>query len=218
MRERAAFGSGLALLLVAMPGSLPPVEAARPLPAAGDPRDHVLVGRVQALREIFGDLGRVVEDHWRLSAGDARNLEARADDRVPDRTPTTLRVYGPGGNLRGYAMVLDEKGKYRPITFLVGVGPDLAVRGVEVLVYREDRGGEVRYPRFLDQYRGKMAADPIRTHRDIVNITGATISVHALNDGVRRALATLELLYGTVDREPMASEPLELESGPGQHR
>lgn len=96
----------------------------------------------------------------------------------------------------GYAEVLDERGKYRPITFLVGTDPDFAVRGVEVLVYREDRGDEVRHARFLRQYAGKTLADPIRTHRDIVNVTGATISVTSMNVGVRRALATLEAVYG----------------------
>lgn len=209
MRPVAAVGAGLAIVLSA--------GAAGSRSGAGGPGDHVLVGRVQALREIFGDLGRVVEDRWRLSADDVRALQAHADDRLPDQTPVTLRVYGSDGGLRGYAMVLDETGKYRPITFLVAVGTDLAVRGVEVQVYREDRGGEVRYPRFLDQYRGKTATDPIRAHRDIVNITGATISVHALNRGVRRALATFGLLYGGKGREPAASAPLELGSGPGEH-
>lgn len=205
MRTRQVLEAGLALLLLGgSPG---------PGVGAADAPQQVLVGRVQALREIFGDLGRVVEDRWRLSEEDVRALEARADDRVPDSAPATFRVYAPDGRLQGYAMVLDETGKYRPITFLVAVGTDLAVRGVEVLVYREDRGGEVRYPRFLDQYRGKTTADPVRTYRDIVNITGATISVHALNDGVRRALATFELLYGGEGRDPVASVPLDLRSG-----
>jgi len=185
-------------------------------PAAG-PGEQVLLTRAEALREIFGDPGRVVEDRWRLAPDEVAALEARAGDRVPDPTPATLRVYAPDGSLLGYAMVLDERGKYRPITFMVGVGPDLAVRGVEVLVYREDRGGEVRYPRFLDQYRGKTTSDPIRTHRDIVNVTGATISVHALNDGVRRALAIFGLVYGGKGRQPVSSAPLDLASDAGVH-
>jgi hypothetical protein len=119
----------------------------------------------------------------------------RAEGEPAGSGETTYRVYGPDGALRGYAMVLEEKGKYRPITFLVGTNPTLAVEGVEVLVYREDRGGEVRHARFLRQYEGKTIDDPIRTHRDIVNITGATISVNALNAGVRRALETLARAY-----------------------
>jgi hypothetical protein len=91
-------------------------------------------------------------------------------------------------------MIAEEVGKYRPITFMVGTTPERAVRNVEVLIYRESRGGEVRRSRFLNQYRGKSAGDPIRTNRDILNIAGATLSVNALNHGVKRVLLTLELL------------------------
>jgi hypothetical protein len=77
---------------------------------------------------------------------------------------------------------------------MVGTDTGLAVRNVEILVYRESRGGEVRRTRFLRQYRGKTGDDPIRTNRDILNIAGATLSVTALNHGVKRVLATLSLL------------------------
>jgi hypothetical protein len=91
-------------------------------------------------------------------------------------------------------MIAEEVGKYRPITILVGTTPDLRVKDVEVLVYRESRGGEVRHGRFLRQYRGKSAEDPIRTHRDILNVAGATLSVNALNLGVKRVLLCLQTL------------------------
>ncbi len=90
----------------------------------------------------------------------------------------------------------EEVGKYRPITFMVGVTPDFVVRDVAVLIYRESRGGDVKRRRFLDQYRGKSLRDPIDVHRDIINISGATISVRSLNAGVKRVLAELALLYG----------------------
>lgn len=182
-------------------------------PAADSGAGHVLVSRDRALREIFDHATRAVEDRWRLDPVLVRAIEEASHDAVPDTTPVTLRVFGGSGRLAGYAMVLDEKGKYRPITFLVAADSDLTVRDVEVLVYREDRGGEVRRQRFLRQYRGKTASDPIRTHRDIVNVTGATISVNALNDGVRRALATLGRLYGTGGREPLSSRAVSLAGG-----
>jgi hypothetical protein len=98
------------------------------------------------------------------------------------------------GEPLGFAVVDEEIGKYRPITFMVGTTPDLEVRNVEVLVYRESRGGDVRRNRFLRQYRGKSADDPIRSYQDIINIAGATLSVNALNLGVKRVLLVLEIL------------------------
>lgn len=106
----------------------------------------------------------------------------------------------------GYAVVAEEIGKYRPITFMVGVTPRFTVREVAVMVYRESRGGEVRRSRFLSQYRGKGLRDPLLLNRDIVNISGATLSVRALNVGVRKALLLLEALYGPQVPAPQADK------------
>ena len=95
----------------------------------------------------------------------------------------------------GYAAIGEEIGKYRPITFLVAVDLQLQVSSVAILVYRESRGAEVRRQRFLRQYRGKDGDDPIRINRDIINITGATLSVRALNVGVRKSLFFLEAAF-----------------------
>lgn len=95
----------------------------------------------------------------------------------------------------GYAVVVDEIGKVSPITFIVSVTPDFKVRDVAVMVYREVRGGEITQRRFLAQYKGKRAMDPIQLDRDIVGITGATLSVQGANRAVHKALAVLELAY-----------------------
>ena len=105
-------------------------------------------------------------------------------------------AYGKDGALLGYAIVSEEVGKFRPITFIVGVDRHFAVCGAAVLVYRESRGGQVRQPRFLRQYVGKDLGDPIRINRDIVNISGATLSVRSLNFGVRKVLALADYFYG----------------------
>ena len=63
------------------------------------------------------------------------------------------------------------------------------------MVYREVRGGEIRQRRFLSQYKGKRSSDPIQLDRDIVGVTGATLSVQGANRAVHKALAVLELVY-----------------------
>lgn len=95
----------------------------------------------------------------------------------------------------GFAVVVDEIGKVAPFTLIVSATPDFKVRDVAVMVYREVRGGEITQRRFLAQYKGKRSADPIRLDRDIVGITGATLSVHGANRAVHKALAVLELVY-----------------------
>ena len=97
-------------------------------------------------------------------------------------------------HLLGYAVIVEEIGKHRPITFVVGVRPDGEVQDVALMVYREPYGGEVRYPRFLAQYRGKDLMAPLLPFRDVRNITGATLSAEAIGRGVRKALAFLKAL------------------------
>jgi len=95
----------------------------------------------------------------------------------------------------GYAVVVDEIGKVNPFTLIVASTPEFKVRDVGVMVYRETRGGEITQKRFLAQYKGKGAKDPILLDRDIVGISGATLSVIGANRAVRKALSVLELVY-----------------------
>lgn len=99
------------------------------------------------------------------------------------------------GTIVGYAVVVEEIGKHDPFTLIVSAGPDFKVRDVALMVYREPRGGEIAQRRFLAQYKGKRSADPIQLDRDIVGISGATLSVQGANRAVHKALAILELVY-----------------------
>ncbi len=96
----------------------------------------------------------------------------------------------------GYAVVCEEIGKHRPITFIVATTPDRVVKDVSVMMYREPIGGEVRHRAFLKQFARKNLDNPIAARRDIKNISGATLSVRAMSKGVRKALAFLEEIYG----------------------
>ena len=64
-----------------------------------------------------------------------------------------------------------------------------------MMVYRESRGGEVRRRRFLVQYEGKSLGSPIRINRDIIGVTGATLSVRAMNAGVKKTLGIIETAF-----------------------
>ena len=94
-----------------------------------------------------------------------------------------------GGTLLGHAVVVEEIGKHRPITFVVGLRPDGRVADVAVMAYREAYGGEIRSTRFLAQYHDKGPADAVRPYRDIRNVAGATLSVEAASRAVKKAQA-----------------------------
>jgi Na+-translocating ferredoxin:NAD+ oxidoreductase RnfG subunit len=97
------------------------------------------------------------------------------------------------GERLGFAVIAEEIGKHRPITFVVGIKPNGKVRDVAVMVYREAYGGEVRERRFMRQYHDKDLSAPLLPYRDIVNIAGATLSVQSIGRGVKKALALAQI-------------------------
>lgn len=169
------------------------------LTAASAPRaagQEVLVTPEQALREIFPEGVRFTAESRAITSAARVQLERELGRRLEEDSVSVTVVRDALGAVVGYAAVGEEIGKYRPITFMVGVTPGFAVRDVSVLAYRESRGGDVKRRRFLAQYRGKTTRDPIDLNRDIINISGATISVRAVNAGVRRLLAEVAAAYG----------------------
>jgi len=85
------------------------------------------------------------------------------------------------------AWILDEIGKTEPITSGVVVDQGRVER-VRVLVFRESRGGEVHREAFVRQYEDAALEADQSLNRPIDGITGATLSVWALNRQVRLAL------------------------------
>jgi len=98
-----------------------------------------------------------------------------------------LRVrYWAHGDRR--AWILEEVGKVEPITLGVVVKGG-QIEAVRVLTYRESRGWEIRFPFFMDQYRGaRFDANTNELDRKIDGISGATLSVRAATRVARLAL------------------------------
>ncbi len=135
---------------------------------------------------------------------EAKMLDEQARAALAEKTrlrfPETIyrfHVARPGGQTVGYALTVDEIGKSEPISFTVGLDPGGKVTEVILLVFRESRGGEVRDKRFLRQFRGKSASDPIQVNGDILNYSGATLSSKAIARGVRKAIALFHHFYGS---------------------
>ena len=93
----------------------------------------------------------------------------------------------------GWFFVDEVLGKHEFITYALGLDAAGAVRGVEILVYREAYGGQIDSPKWRAQFVGKTVADPLRLDDDIVNITGATLSSRHLLEGVKRLLVIYQI-------------------------
>ncbi len=113
------------------------------------------------------------------------------------------------GKAYGHAVIVSEVGKFKPFDFIVAVSPEGKVLDVAVLVYRESRGGEIARKRFNRQLVGKSLDDPIRINRDILNITGATMSVRAICAGVKKALAVVDRFVLHAAKDTAGAAPSE---------
>lgn len=88
---------------------------------------------------------------------------------------------------------LDEIGKERPISFGVSV-VDNRVSLIKVLAFRESRGGEIRMHAFTDQFTDIGIDKNHQLDKHIDGISGATMSVTAINKITRIALMLHQLV------------------------
>jgi len=95
-----------------------------------------------------------------------------------------IRYWGKDGRT---AWILEEIGKEKPITVGLVVGPE-GMQLLQVLEFRESRGWEVRYPFFTEQFDGIGLTVDRQLDRGIDGISGATLSVRALEKLARLAL------------------------------
>jgi len=83
--------------------------------------------------------------------------------------------------------VLEEIGKKKPITVGIIID-DNRISLLKVLVFRETRGWEVRYPFFTKQFNQLTLKNDNSLSETIDGISGATLSVRALDKLARIAL------------------------------
>ncbi len=143
----------------------------------------------QAQKLMFPDATAFREQNLTLDAAQMRQVETLA--ALPARS-VNWRVVGAyrGETPLGFVVFDEVVGKFELISYAVALEPDASVRQIEVLVYRESHGGEIRTPAWRRQFAGKSAQGGGLTVGDgIANISGATLSCTHLTDGVRRIAA-----------------------------
>ncbi len=141
-----------------------------------------------ALKKLFPQADKTEARTVTLTPEQAARVQARVGHPLLQWQYEVFAA-SKAGALLGYAIIDEEIGKYRPITSMIAISTHGKVLGVAIMVYRESRGGEVAHSRFLHQYKGKSSSDPIRVRKDIISISGATLSVRAVSTQVRKALA-----------------------------
>jgi Na+-translocating ferredoxin:NAD+ oxidoreductase RnfG subunit len=72
---------------------------------------------------------------------------------------------------------------------------NLKIIYTQVLIYREDYGGEIGSNRWLNQFYGKYNGKEMEFQKDIQNISGATISSRNITMAIKKMSQRMVILH-----------------------
>ena len=155
---------------------------------------YLTIEQAQVL--IFGKSAKFERNDLKFSDAALTAIYKASGVKV-ETTKQPLWEVKEGERLVGYFIVDEVYGKHEYITYAVALEADGRVRQIEVLVYRESYGYEIRNSAWRAQFIGKKSGDPVALDEDIKNISGATMSCRHVSEGVRRLLATYDYALRT---------------------
>ncbi len=145
-----------------------------------------------AQKLLFPAASTFVAHPLRLDAAQKQTVEKAAGVRMRYTEQPVWQVM-ENGKPAGWFVLDEVYGKHEFITYAVAIDATGAVRGVEILDYRETHGGQVVNPKWRAQFDGKRYGAALKLDNDIQNISGATLSCKHIAEGVRRVLAIHEV-------------------------
>ncbi len=121
-----------------------------------------------------------------------KNLVNQLDGVI---TPETLFAIHQEKKLLGYAYIATASSKTDTYEYLVLLDPHLVIAKTKVLIYREDYGSEIGSKRWLKQFIGKSYTNTLIYQKNIIAISGATISANSMTLAVNTFLRNVAILH-----------------------
>ena len=163
----------------------------------------------EARKLCFPSADKFEEQTVRFTPEQKKAIEKKSGVKVRN-LGNRFHIARQGTNVLGVLVVDHVLGKHEIIDYAVAITPAGGVAQVEILEYRESHGMEIRGEKWREQFKGKTAGSKLKLNDDIYNISGATISCRQITDGVKRVLATYDLvrpLPGMGERLSDAAKP-----------
>lgn len=144
-------------------------------------------------KELSGDtLAKIKE---RLGGSLVYFQEGSESKKVEGKHQIDFYFGKKNGERKGVAIIDTEPGKWGPVEFIVAMDIKGTVKAARVLSYQEIRGRPIARRSFMNQYRGKRSSSPLTVGKDIIGISGATISSRAATFAVKKAIVIYEEVY-----------------------
>lgn len=156
---------------------------------------QIYLSKEQALKLVCGEEAEALYSPQAISKS-THEILGNEDLDDSDSDTANFFICSKAGNVSAYALIDSEVGKHMPITYIVGLTPRGEITRVEVMVFRETIGWEVKERSFMKQFEGKSIDADLRIGSEIKHVTGATLSSRAMSKGVRRALILWRTFFG----------------------
>lgn len=167
----------------------------------------VLLTKEDALKEVFFSGAEIEKETKELTGATLARIKERLGGNliytqegsesaaVESQTKIDFYFAKKDGERRGVAIIDVEPGKWGPVEIITAMTTDAVVKNVRVLSYQEQRGQPIARASFMNQYNGKTSKSPLTVDKDIIPISGATISSRAATFTVRKAIVIYEEVY-----------------------
>lgn len=149
---------------------------------------EVYMSPQQAVEKIFPQQ-QFTSASMDLSDSEAQSITKDSGDKVRSKTLSLFKNAG-----KDCVFIDQVLGKHEFITYAVGITAEGAVKGIEILEYRESYGHQVKRASWRAQFVGKTKSSPLKLDEDIKNISGATLSSSHVVSGVKRLLLTYDVI------------------------
>jgi Na+-translocating ferredoxin:NAD+ oxidoreductase RnfG subunit len=166
-----------------------------------------LLTKEEALKEVFWSGAQIEPETKELTGDVLARIKKRLGGslvyeqkgsesaKVAETHTVTFHFGVKNGEKKGVAIIDTEPGKWGPVEFITAMDIKARVKRVKVLSYQEIRGRPIARSSFMNQYRGKSSSSPLQVGKDIVGISGATISSRAATFAVKKAIVIYEEVY-----------------------
>ncbi len=155
---------------------------------------HAQVFKTQqkALQEAFPNSDLIDRKVLFLTDEQVDQIQKLAKSKLESQI-VTFYVGKKADAITGYAFFETNIVRTKPETFIVVLGPNAKIKHVEVLAFYEPFD-YLPTSNWFDLFGGKILNSNLWPKRDIHNITGATLSVQAITQGVRKILAVYQVV------------------------
>ncbi len=166
-----------------------------------------LLTKEEALTKIFGSNSEITVETKVLEGQKLSDIKKRLggnlvyhqagseSGRVAGRKKIDFHFASRNGKKIGVAIVDEEPGKWGPVKFIIAMDLRGVVKVVKVMSYHEKRGRPIARSSYMKQYKGKTGKSTLQVGKDIIGISGATISSRSATFAVKKAIVLYEEIY-----------------------